>query len=309
MSSLSFVGQKNISDSLIIDYLNILVQYNIRKYGFSGWEKLIDKGLGPLIYKYIKYPGAITGMLKKRVYLSLARSVLIGHEIDEIINFLNFVNIIPILIKGSELGLNLYGDYYLREMDDIYIRIDSRELDNAVKEFVARGYIILKEFNGSHITFKKNITGSVPVEVHTSLYRKDVVSYNILLHKSQRKYYTKGFSLDRSMPLLTKKKLKYRVLCIDENLEYLCFHFLKHRCEPGKWALDLLLLFNRQKEHKNFKKGVCRIVYFFIKDIFLKPCQFSKFEILRKLLGFSAGRIIVFFIFRILDGYQGNNGK
>lgn len=297
---------------LIVDYTKILIQDILRSESNDPVDSLLISGLVPIIFKYRLFQtkdkndflinGANFKTLKKHMHLVLARSTLIEFELKKVISFLNSKEIIPILLKGSDLGIWLYGDFFLREMDDIDFLVEPEAFASACSEMKKQGYRVLKSFNGAHITFIDPKDGAIPIELHKSLYRRDVFLHDFIFKGKLDDNYLKRATEINISGLIIK------VLHWDDRLEYLCFHFIKHGLKTGKWALDLLLLFHinlTKKMNSEKSTALKRITLNIISDFFRSPDKAYRLRMAQKLSEFSLGRALLFLILNFYERKYG----
>jgi hypothetical protein len=325
--------QGNKFKQLISEYSRVLIEFILKSPSENRSEMLVSSGMVPSFFKdglFYKESGFLgrdnsfdRTLLKKHAHLSMARSVLIESELIKICVSLNSIGIIPILLKGSDLGIWLYRDFFLREMDDIDLLVKPEDLDAVCRLMQKNGYRVLKGFNGAHITFIAEVNGAIPIEVHTALYRKDVFLHNLVF-----KDRIKSGCLDRTSQI-SFKGAQIRLLEKSDRLEYLCFHFIKHGVKSGKWALDLLLLFHiyyhsfaydetyydkseysdckvklKKSKHDSQKEikltALQRMTLEILNDFFRDPQRAYRLRIFQKMSESAPGRGFLFMFFRVV---------
>jgi hypothetical protein len=119
--------------------------------GNVSWEQLCDAalrhGVGPLLYAQLKERGAddvpapVLRSLEGRYFASLARNILIYHELGAILELFRSEGLQAILLKGAALAGTVYPHMALRPMSDLDLLIRVHDLPWAQETLTARGYV------------------------------------------------------------------------------------------------------------------------------------------------------------------------
>ncbi|MDP8216454.1 MAG: nucleotidyltransferase family protein [Candidatus Kaelpia imicola] len=142
-------------------------------------QHLITHELMPFAYQRLKHrkdivPSSIYSRLKNSYYYNLSRDNNLWQEFLNIVDNFKRSNITLLPIKGMDLFLRFYPDYYWRAMSDIDILIKEEDFDKSNKILSQLGY--KKELlghrerywrkNQCHVSFKKL---GIFLEVHWAL--------------------------------------------------------------------------------------------------------------------------------------------
>jgi hypothetical protein len=196
--------------------------------------------ISPLLYHNLnkisiknKVPEGIMEGLKKRYYHNLARNMLLFEELAKVIESLNKANIEVVALKGAAIALTVYQDIGLREMWDIDILIQKKNLSSAKQEILKLGYSIVPKLDDSyrrglpieeyyskyypHLpAFYKKSSGII-LEVHWDLI-SEILPFQI--------------NIDRIWDKLIKNEisgLEIKMLSYEDLLIHQCVHIARHR--------------------------------------------------------------------------------
>jgi hypothetical protein len=150
------------------------------------WRQLLElawqNGLGPLFYYRLKFllydniiPPEITKQLRHIYIENTARNTLFYHELSNILEAFNKVNIPVILLKGAYLAEKIYEDIGLRPMLDIDLLLRKKDLAKGKEVLINLGYSQVKQIDIEIESARRHhisrlIKGCLPIELHWHIF-------------------------------------------------------------------------------------------------------------------------------------------
>jgi hypothetical protein len=150
------------------------------------WRQLLElawqNGLEPLLYSRFKVllsdnkiAPEITKQLRHTYIENSARNTLFYHELSNILEALNKVNIPVILLKGAYLAEKIYEDIALRPMLDIDLLLRKKDLIKGNEVLINLGYSQVKQIDIEIESARRHhisrlIKGCLPIELHWHIF-------------------------------------------------------------------------------------------------------------------------------------------
>jgi hypothetical protein len=256
-SSYGFL-EKDININLLLDCLGRKNSAEVaeRLCGASNekWRQLLElawqSGLGPLFYSRVKVllsdnkiPPEITKQLRHIYIENTARNTLFYHELSNILEAFNKVNIPVILLKGAYLAEKIYEDIGLRPMLDIDLLLRKKDLAKGNEVLINLGYSKVKQIDidiesaqRHHIS--RLIKGCLPVELHWHIFPPK---------------YPFSVDIDQIWERAVKQKIadkKLLVLSLEDLLLHLCEHASFHHVfeQDMKSLYDIKMVIEKCKD-------------------------------------------------------------
>ena len=158
----------------------------LRRTSHEEWRQLLElawqNGLEPLLYSRLKVllsdntiAPEITKQLRHTYIENSARNTLFYHELSNILEALNKVNIPVILLKGAYLAEKIYEDIALRPMLDIDLLLRKKDLAKGNEVLITLGYSQVKQIDIEIESARRHhisrlIKGCLPIELHWHIF-------------------------------------------------------------------------------------------------------------------------------------------
>ncbi|NCA76366.1 MAG: hypothetical protein EOM90_08525 [Alphaproteobacteria bacterium] len=200
---------------------------------FTG--QAIRCGFGPLLYKnlplirqYERIPEATKHDLNQIYLRSLARNMIIYEHFHRAVKAFTEQGVSVIALKGIYLASHLYPDPGLRQMSDIDLLVDLKDVDTCKNILVGLGYQQAQNYLTSSVVRRmfgmKHLPGlvlnGVSFEIHSRL------------HAANRGYrFNIGEFYSRSVPVIIQET-RCRALETHDLVLHLCVHLYEHLGQP-----------------------------------------------------------------------------
>ncbi len=149
----------------------------------ADWDRLIEQSarhrLAPLLYQRLKRLGPGTGIpagilqaLREAYLGSAARSMRLGHELEQVVTALQADDIPVIALKGAHLAEVVYGNAALRPMSDIDLLVRRMDLSRAADRMLEIGYSSWQSVGAKQAHLPPFVKpGATCIEIHWSIAR------------------------------------------------------------------------------------------------------------------------------------------
>jgi hypothetical protein len=227
----------------------------------SDWEQILHQAIrqnvGPLLYHRFRtlspnrdIPSIVMQKLRAMYLANAARNIRIYYQLTQILATLRNARIPVIVLKGTHLAEQVYGNIALRPMGDIDLLIREEDVLKAVEILKTINYTPSRQFQfdverASHCHLPPlSQSGGIGIEIHWNLMRP---IYPITMNMSEL--------WQHAQPALIAG-IETLVLSSEDLLLYLCIHTsVQHRFTMGLQPFcDIVEVLRRYRETINWEQ-------------------------------------------------------
>lgn len=195
--------------------------------------------VAPAVYRYIKknpavLPEVVVKRVEERYREVVLRNIMLLAETIKVSNLLNSASVINLPFKGISLSFQLYGNINGREIRDIDILIEKRDIIKSVELLINNGFILLQNIKNKEKLFK---------EFYPVVLKHKELPYTIELHRRLLPWEGLGNEL---IPTFFRNSIKintegYAISAppAAEHAEFAIYHGTKHLWSGLQWLNDL----------------------------------------------------------------------
>lgn len=201
-----------------------------------------NEGLACLLYKNLQKSGLLetfdskdSERLRSLYYRNVHFNLKLLNDLKEVLKRVNQEKIQVVILQGTVLVHQIYGDPGLRGLTDIDLWVLGESYSGLINILTDMGYIKDHLF---HNIYKR---GSTTFDIHTHLLWSDrIKSRSLLMNKNQDHIY-------REIKKIEIEGEKAFSLSPSDQVLHMSLHALKHNMNSLIWLVDLKLLFTKWK--------------------------------------------------------------
>jgi len=206
----------------------------------KNWDYLtktiIDRGIGPLLYKKIpilknsSLPEDVKLKLQQAYYKTFSRSTILYEHFRRIATEFTSQNIPVIALKGIYLSEWLYQDIGMRQFSDIDLLVKESDASKCLSVLREMGYkpantadrnlshLVEEQFDNDIVHYPPMLLNGVSIEIHIKLHRK-TEQYNLFV----------PIVWKNAIPVIING-INVKAMNNNDLLIHLCLHLDKHVC-------------------------------------------------------------------------------